>query len=170
MMQRKPFGVETVKERLAKLQKQNFRSIPEKQEPQQRPIDREIEEFKQKSLIMPTPLEGMPSSKVRRRLENLGDDFFEVPLPPERDNFNEEAMAKEIPELEGPYLDRIKVALGKIQDIKKKMKDTDNYLGLYYDLKKAEDELASTIDDSLGAKVKIPEKVMAQVDSLMPRR
>ena len=53
---------------------------------------------------------------------------------------------------------------------KKKMMDTDNYLSLYYDLKKAEQDLALAVDESVSAKIKVPEAMLRRIEAVLPKK
>lgn len=152
----------SVKNRLARLQRQNFRSIPlREKEEEEKPVAKEIEDFKQNSFIKPVQIEELESSKVRERLEKLEKEPVIVPRAlgekPKEEN------------TESPVLEKVEMALGKVESIKKKMHNTDNYLGLYYDLKKAEQELVDAVDGSVAAKVKIPSSVTMRVEALIKK-
>jgi len=165
----KPNGIETVRERLLRLQKQNYRSTPFRPEIEKaKTVNDEIEEFKEKSLIEPIEASNLPKSNVLKRLESIEDQPVHVePKPVEavleepKEEVNEDA--------EDPMFAQLKTSIDKIESLKKKMLETNNYLGLYYDLKKLEQELLNQYNSAISANLTIPEQLSSKINSLLKK-
>lgn len=182
-------GVESVKERLLRLQKKNYRSIPVRDEPEVKEekvnVDSEIEELKQSSMIKAMPID---------RTAPKDDDGFvdlatfkpkveeELPVPRPSEFDEDEFMEPAADFNPGPsvvgnmlkdnnkHLDRVKVALQKVEEIKKKMVKSDNFLGLYYDLNKAEKELVEVMDEVNATGVEVPAAMESRIKSAVSRK
>jgi len=81
--------------------------------------------------------------RLRRLKERPGWAF--KPLDKEFLNKMEPSKVIKTPETE--MQNKIEKAMKKVEDIRNKMKDASNYLSLYYDLKKAQDEFLQLVDE-----------------------
>lgn len=157
MEPKKPFGVLTVKERMEKLHKQNFRSLPFKSEPiEPMTVDEEIEQFRSRSMIRSEPVSNAPKLQKPSM-----DDIFMPPAEPK--------IVKEAQRADHPALNKVEFAVGKLDEIKKKMRGADNFLSLYYDLKKAEGNLKVALDEAKAANVELPTTINMRIQSIMKR-
>ncbi len=176
-------GVESVKDRLKRMQRNNYRSIPLRPEPKKQEnrlnVDDEIEELKQSSMIKSMPIDRtapkdddgfVDLNNVKPKVEE------EIPVPKPSDLEEEEFIETEKfqpkPSVVGnmlkddnKFIDKLNVSLQKVEEIKKKMLKTDNFLGLYYDLNKAEKELVSHLNEASSQGVEVPGTLKSRIRS-----
>jgi len=161
METKKPFGVVSVKERLERLQQQNYRSLPFKKNDDKKPtVAKEIEQFKEKQLIAPAE----STSIVKERLEKLK----EMPIVQERPIEQKEEQ-KPVTQ-ENILQNKVEKALKRAEDLKAKMSNTENYLSLFYEFKKAEEELLFLLDEAKQKSIEMPYSVIARVERITRKR
>jgi len=190
MIESRAKGVVSVKDRLLRLQKKNYRSIPLREKPvmveEKVNIDYEMEELKRSSMIRAMPIDRTapkdddgfvdlaqfkPKFKeelpVPRPSEFDEDDF----IYSEPDEFNPgPSVVGNILKDNNKHLDKIKVSLQKVEEIKKKMVKSDNFLGLYYDLNKAEKELMGVMNEVNALGVEVPAAMGSRIKTAVSRK
>ncbi|MBU2589178.1 MAG: hypothetical protein KKB39_00270 [Nanoarchaeota archaeon] len=190
MMEFKVKGAETVKNRLMRLQKNNYRSIPLKEKieikEEKVSVNKEIDALKQRSMIKHMPLDRKTPKDEDGFVDfaNFKPKFKEeLPVPSPSDFDEEDFMISDVEDFRpGPgvvsnmlkdnakHLDKIKVSLQKVEEIKKKMLKSDNFLGLYYDLNKAEKELIAVMNGVKHAGVEIPTAMSSRIKLAVSRK
>ncbi len=169
MIHKKPFGIVSVDDRLRRMQGDNFRSIPIRQKkPEVKTVDNEIEEFKKKAWINPATIED---SKVKERLERLR---YAEPVKLELDLPRGQPRPMPKPdsdiEADSPHLIKIRMAMGKVEDMRKKMSQAESFLSFYYDLQKLEQALKDAVREADSAGIIVPSSMRLRVQTLLERR
>lgn len=140
-----------VRDRLEKLQKENFRSLPNK--PFEKSVEQEIEELKQSEMIKPV---SIVPPKVDIEIREIEDD----------NSAKEEDLAKKE---EQELLLRIEHMVSEVESIKAEMMKKGNFMQRMYDIKKIENDILPLLFDAKGKGISLPEALKQRVLMAAPK-
>lgn len=147
-------GVIPVKERLRKLQQQNYKSLPETL-PKEKTVDDELEEFKKQSLI--TPVRGAETPKKEELSAVINEDDGK---PGGEERFKQE---------EKETIHKIEEKIADIESIKKEMMANGNFMKRLYEIKQAEKQLLPILYDAKIKGIELPEELKTRISVAAPR-
>ncbi|MBU2638508.1 MAG: hypothetical protein KJ955_06035 [Nanoarchaeota archaeon] len=143
-----------VKERLKRLQQQNYKSLPERQ-PEEKTVEEELEEFKNQALIKPV------SDAETAKKEELNKVIVEADGEPT----DEELFKQE--EKETIY--KVEQKIIEIETIKKEMMANGNFMKRLYEIKQAEKKLLPILYDAKIKGMELSEELKARIAVAAPK-
>lgn len=139
-----------VRERLERLQKTNYRSLP--LNVPEKTVDDEIEEFRKSSLIKPVLIREEP--EIREATAFVSKE--------------EERKVQEAAKIEDTIIKDIELKVGKIETIKADMMREGKFVVNFYEIKKIEKEMLPLLYDAKALGMEIPEKLKARIAVAAP--
>ncbi|MDI6737787.1 MAG: hypothetical protein QME12_04705 [Nanoarchaeota archaeon] len=139
-----------VRDRLERMQKDNYKLLPEK--PFEKTVEQEIEELKQSDMIKPVSM----APKVDIEVREVEDD----------NSAKEEDLAKKE---ERELLLKIEHMVSEIESIKTEMMKKGNFMQRMYDIKKIENEILPLLFDAKGKCIMIPEALRRRILMAAPK-
>lgn len=139
-----------VRDRLARLQKDNYKSLPEKLF--EKSVEQEIEELKQSDMIQPVSMAPRENIEIK--------------------NIEEEEAAKEeeiARHEERGLLMQIEHKVNEIESIKAEMMKKGNFMQRMYDVKKIENDILPLLFDAKGKCIMIPEALRQRILMAAPK-
>jgi len=104
---------------------------------------------------------------VRERLENLKKKSRDVPKilesVPERER---RPVGDGMYTFERVFQQKVDKAIKKIGFLKEKMEDSENFLNLFYDLKRAEEEFLKLLEEAEKRKLDFPDNFKNQIEEV----
>lgn len=139
-----------VRDRLTRLQKDNYKSLPEK--PFEKSVEQEIEELKQSEMIQPVSMAPKES--------------IEVMNMEEKESAKEEENARHE---ERELLLQIEHKVSEIESIKAEMMKKGNFMQRMYDVKKIENDILPLLFDAKGRCIMIPDALRQRILMAAPK-
>ncbi|MDD4877496.1 MAG: hypothetical protein PHO02_00485 [Candidatus Nanoarchaeia archaeon] len=139
-----------VRDRLTRLQKENYKSLPEK--PYEKSVEQEIEELKQSDMIQPVSMAPKADIEIRE----VEDD----------NSAREEDLARQE---EKELLMQIEHRVSEIESIKAEMMKKGNFMQRMYDIKKIENDILPLLFDAKGKCIMIPEALRQRILMAAPK-
>ena len=145
--------VTPVKERLSRLQQENYRSLPKRE--RERTVEQEISEFKDQALIKPVAIAGEGPDLVR---------FQEITEEDTARPAEDELMRRE----EKEAITAIEMKLFKIETIKAEMMKSGKFMERMYEIKKTEKEIIPLLYDAKSRGIEIPKAIKDRIANAAP--
>lgn len=147
-------GVIPVKERLRRMQEQNYKSLPERPL-KEKTVEDELEEYKKQALIKPA---GAPEIQKKEALNKVITEADGKPS-------DEELFKQE----EKETIHRIEQKLIEIESIKKEMMANGDFMKRLYEIKQAEKRLLPILYDAKIKGIELPDELKARISVAAPK-
>lgn len=143
-----------VKDRLSRMQQDNYRSLPKKE--CEKTVEQEISEFKDMELIKPVAIKGANPEPVQFR-EITAEETVKL---------NEGDMLK-IEEKEA--ITAIEMKLFKIESIKAEMMKSGKFMESMYEIKKTETELLPLLYEAKARRIEMSQAIKSRIANAAPK-
>ncbi|HII15806.1 MAG TPA: hypothetical protein HA362_05855 [Nanoarchaeota archaeon] len=143
-----------VKDRLSRMQHDNYRSLPNKG--YEKTVEQEINEFRDKDLIKPVAINGTSLEPIQ---------FREITAEDTAKTNEEDPLRRE----EKEAITAIEMKLFKIESIKAEMMKSGRFMENMYEIKKTEKELLPMLYDAKARGIEMPPAIKLRIANAAPK-